>query len=371
MPTRQATANTLCFVGDFAPSCFYSQDVETLAQSLKELRGAIPQFATLFFNLECSLFNGSTGRDTEANEAALRTLVLLKPAVANLSNNHHFDGGLDESLRIRQILDEVGIPYVGLYDEGERGYHVVEVGTERVGVMARTARGTNPKSWGAGSYVMLPIDHAEILSTCDTLVREVDIAIVCLHWGAEYYRRPSPRQRRLVEQLVARGVDVVWGHHAHVLQARQCLGEALVMYGMGNCIFGQAVEGRWPSESKQAALVVFETVEHGQRCWEIGFDAGNSGAPLASHAVSAIRGSMGHTILWYPLSVLRWFGYRAYMELFVFGKRFIQRKLSHRQERFAKTDYKIQPAATHEAPPRVAGVIRERLRRVVSVWEDE
>jgi len=59
------------------------------------------------------------------------------------------------------------------------------------------------------------------------------------------------------------------------------------------------------------------------------------------------------------------------MELFVFGKRFIQRKLSHRQEIVTKTDYKNQPAATHEIPPRVASVIRERLRRVVSIWEDE
>ena len=364
-------ACTLCFVGDLCPSCVYSQDVETLARSLKELRGAIPQSATLFFNLECSLFRDSTGSDTEANEAALQSLALLKPAVANLSNNHHFDGGLDGSLRIRQILDGIGIPYIGLYGGDERGYDIVKVDTKRVGVICRTARGTNPKSWGTGSHVMWPIDYAEVLSMCDAIVNKVDIAIVCLHWGAEYYRRPSPRQRRLVEQLLDRGIDVVWSHHAHVLQPRQCLGKALVMYGMGNCIFGQVVEGRWPSESKQAALVVFETVEPGQRCGEIGFDAGNSGAPLASHPVSAIRGSMGHAIYWYPLDVLLWFSYRAYMELFVFGKRFIQRKLSHRQEIVTKTDYKNQPAATHEIPPRVASVIRERLRRVVSIWEDE
>lgn len=48
--------------------------------------------------------------------------------------------------------------------------------------------------------------------------RNVDFIIASLHWGKEYEYFPTRKQIKLAHKLCDNGVDVILGHHAHVVQ---------------------------------------------------------------------------------------------------------------------------------------------------------
>ena len=65
--------------------------------------------------------------------------------------------------------------------------------------------------------------------------------MVSLHWGVEYVRSVTPEQRVVAERLAAGGlVDVIVGHHAHVVQPVERVGEAVVLFGLGNLLSNQS-----------------------------------------------------------------------------------------------------------------------------------
>ena len=60
-----------------------------------------------------------------------------------------------------------------------------------------------------------------------------------VHWGLEEYRYPSPVQRQLAKQLLEAGVDLILGHHPHVLQGYESVGDGIVAYSLGNFVFNE------------------------------------------------------------------------------------------------------------------------------------
>lgn len=66
-----------------------------------------------------------------------------------------------------------------------------------------------------------------------------DLQIVFIHWGIEYERIASPTQKALAEKLAGLGVDVIIGHHPHVVQPIEQIGSTTVFYSLGNYIFDQ------------------------------------------------------------------------------------------------------------------------------------
>jgi poly-gamma-glutamate synthesis protein (capsule biosynthesis protein) len=66
------------------------------------------------------------------------------------------------------------------------------------------------------------------------------IVVVSLHWGTEYSQRANGGQIRLAHQLLASpDIDLILGHHAHVVQPFERIGDKWVVYGMGNHVAHQ------------------------------------------------------------------------------------------------------------------------------------
>jgi poly-gamma-glutamate capsule biosynthesis protein CapA/YwtB (metallophosphatase superfamily) len=64
--------------------------------------------------------------------------------------------------------------------------------------------------------------------------------VVLLHWGQENQAAPTPSQRDLARRLLAAPeVDLILGHHAHVVQPIEQVGGKWVAYGMGNSLSNQ------------------------------------------------------------------------------------------------------------------------------------
>jgi poly-gamma-glutamate capsule biosynthesis protein CapA/YwtB (metallophosphatase superfamily) len=67
-----------------------------------------------------------------------------------------------------------------------------------------------------------------------------EIVIVSAHWGTEYSQAASSGQTALARRLLASpDIDLVLGHHAHVVQPFERIGDKWVVYGMGNEVASQ------------------------------------------------------------------------------------------------------------------------------------
>lgn len=64
---------------------------------------------------------------------------------------------------------------------------------------------------------------------------------VIVHWmhmGEEYARALTAGQRETARYLAENGATLVVGSHPHVAQGLEQIGDALVAYSLGNCVFG-------------------------------------------------------------------------------------------------------------------------------------
>jgi hypothetical protein len=81
-----------------------------------------------------------------------------------------------------------------------------------------------------------PLDARSVAAVRE-LRSEADWIVVQLHWGAEMCLLPSPEQRVMARELVDAGASAVIGHHPHVLQPCEVVGESPVWYSLGNFCF--------------------------------------------------------------------------------------------------------------------------------------
>jgi hypothetical protein len=63
--------------------------------------------------------------------------------------------------------------------------------------------------------------------------------IVNVHWGNELNDWPNENQKKIAKWMIKSGVDVIIGHHPHVIQGPECLMGHPVFYSLGNHVFDQ------------------------------------------------------------------------------------------------------------------------------------
>ena len=135
-----------------------------------------------------------------------------------LANNHARDYGQRGYDRTVALLEEAGIGYV----EKDKT------------AMFTTERGLTIGVFGA--CFTYPENMAEIV----TGLREegAEIVIYAIHWGAEGSYEPRSHQVQQAYDAIDAGVDIVYGHHPHVLQKIEEYNGGIIYYSMGNFCFG-------------------------------------------------------------------------------------------------------------------------------------
>lgn len=85
------------------------------------------------------------------------------------------------------------------------------------------------------------------------------VVFVSLHWGVEGERSITAEQRAVADIVTASGeVDLVVGHHAHVLQPIEQVNGIWVAFGLGNMISNLPTSPRWPAATQDGAIVVVD-----------------------------------------------------------------------------------------------------------------
>src|SRR5690606_19771452 len=69
-----------------------------------------------------------------------------------------------------------------------------------------------------------------------------ELVVLALHWGPNMVTRPCDEFRRFARAAIERGVNVVYGHSAHVFQAVERRNHGLILYDTGDFIDDYAVD---------------------------------------------------------------------------------------------------------------------------------
>lgn len=82
-----------------------------------------------------------------------------------------------------------------------------------------------------------------------------------LHWGTEYVTAPTAFQRSVARRLArSDSVDVILGHHAHVVQPSERIHETWASTAMGNSLSGMT-----SPETRDGLLVQIHVERRGER----------------------------------------------------------------------------------------------------------
>ncbi len=247
---------TIVAVGDI----MLARKVERLMQQYGrdypwlEVKDRLQEPDLTFGNLECAISDRGTplpgkGIWLRASPEVLPQLKNSGFDVLSLANNHSLDYDAEAFLDTLKLLEETGIATVGGGSDitGAQSPQVMTVDGLRIGFLAYTEMADTfwsydyPRKLKASETEagVAPYDYATIVEDVRSLREQVDLLVLSVHWGIEYSHSPSSLQREHAYGFIDAGVDVIVGHHPHVVQGVEVYNGGLIAYSLGNFIFDQ------------------------------------------------------------------------------------------------------------------------------------
>jgi len=269
-----ATELKLAFVGDILLARQVGRNIVSSGTDypLAKVAPILKSADIAFGNFECTL---SGQHITGSN----KQLVFRAPAkfaaavasggidIVSLANNHLLDAGRNGIISTIKSLESAGIKTVGA------GRNLSEAYTYRIIVTKEVKVGflafTDIANIGLAKAKALPnrpgvaiasnLDH---LKDCITSAKKrCDLLVVSFHFGNEYQKQPSKRQRLLAHFALSSGADIIIGHHPHVLQPVVQLNGKTIAYSLGNFVF----DNHRPSRARTEILIVnYDTITRRQ-----------------------------------------------------------------------------------------------------------
>ena len=165
-------------------------------------------------------------------------LVSLGFNLISLANNHTFDRGEDAILYSNSYWKSKNVVTAGSYSSLEEKNQVII--HEQNGIKyAFLAYTTTSNGKVRKDYLLNMYSADKAKSDIDKIKDQVDIIIVSMHWGVENTNTPTESQKQIAEYLSSLGVNIVIGHHPHVVQPVEYINNTLVIYSLGNFISNQ------------------------------------------------------------------------------------------------------------------------------------
>ena len=175
-----------------------------------------------------------------------KNLSAMKDAgldVVNLANNHTLDYGYEGFIDILDYLDRYGIKRIGggrNKEEALKGA-IVEIKGVKIGLLGFSRvvphvdwYATSKRPGIVGAY---DVHINQVIDRVVEMKKDVDILILSIHWGEEGSSIPRQKEIDLARKLIDNGVDIIMGHHPHVLQGIEIYKGRPIFYSLGNFIF--------------------------------------------------------------------------------------------------------------------------------------
>ena len=217
-----------------------------------QVRGLLRKHDIVLGNLESGLaadtstpFFPSKPYNFAAVPDAARVLQDAGFTVLSLANNHMLDFGPNEPALTRSLLQKQGLSTFGAGNDIKEARQPVMLTRNGVrfgflGYGVAHSRAVYAQKTRAG---IAPVSMDCIRDDIRALRDQVDVLIVSLHWGIEYEKMPTRKQRGEAHQIIDWGADMIIGHHPHVMQGIEIYKNKVIAYSLGNFIFDQKGNG--------------------------------------------------------------------------------------------------------------------------------
>ncbi|MFC7218693.1 CapA family protein [Streptomyces polyrhachis] len=154
------------------------------------------------------------------------------------ASNHSLDHGYPAVKRTLDTLDRAGVKHTGTFrtEKESRTPLIMDVKGVKVAQLSY-AYGFNAHTLPADKPWLANQIDFDAIKRAERAARDAgaEVVILSIHWGREQQPNASASQIRLARRLTAEtGIDLIIGHHAHVVQPMEKVNGTWVAYGLGN-----------------------------------------------------------------------------------------------------------------------------------------
>jgi len=170
----------------------------------------------------------------------------------SLANNHVCDFGAEGLLETGTLLDTAGIAHSGAGPDLASARQAARLSVDgfRVGVLSFA---DYPLAWAATDVSpgvnftdvsTAAADFARVRRVIAAARRRSDLLVFSIHWGPNMRNRPSRLFQSFARRVMGSGVDVFWGHSAHLVQGIEVWEGKPILYDSGDFIDDYAVDAQ-------------------------------------------------------------------------------------------------------------------------------
>ena len=202
-----------------------------------------------------------------ARPEAVAVLRAANVRCVSLANNHTLDYQETGLLDTLSHLEAAGIRYAGAGPDldAARAPAVIDAGGARLGVAAftdneppfaagPTGPGTGYLDIGGDPQAPRRVAHA-VSAARDA---GADLVVLSLHWGPNMVVCPPPPFGDFARAAIDSGVDLVYGHSAHVFQGVEVYRQRPILYDTGDFLDDYAIDAKLRNDWSFVFLVDVE-----------------------------------------------------------------------------------------------------------------
>lgn len=233
---------SISFTGDIAFSKYFKDywQKDFIDESILKFLGASDHVVA---NVECPLTNSDVTSKMEISHFSSPEsgawFKKISADVWSLSNNHILDCGETGMLNTMSVAQKNGAITLGAGTNVTNASKYITYDCEGgIGIFAVTyKRGEFIRATENAPGCVLFDDTKRIKQIISEIKSKNKWCIIIAHGGDEFSNLPMPYMRKLYKKFLKFGADVVVGHHPHVVQNYEKIGNKMIFYSLGNFVF--------------------------------------------------------------------------------------------------------------------------------------
>jgi poly-gamma-glutamate synthesis protein (capsule biosynthesis protein) len=221
----------------------FSSLEESMFYPFQKIRPVLLEADIAFANLETPLSDNSRYRGKFRTPTAFaKALKWAGIDVVSTANNHALDAEGAGLLETQEALLQVDVGAVGSgrnLADARRPFII-----KRKGITVGFLGYSQHIIGGATGFALpdrsgvVPLDPFLIKNDIQRLREQVNFIILSFHWGWENDQYTHPNARKFAHAALDAGADVILGHHPHVPCGIEVYKGKVIIYSLGNFIFG-------------------------------------------------------------------------------------------------------------------------------------
>ncbi|NLA33809.1 MAG: CapA family protein [Tenericutes bacterium] len=214
-------------------------------KQMELIKPLIKNYDLAFYNQESIIGGKSLGLSTyprfNSPDEIGDCMVGLGFNMVSLANNHTLDKNEEGVLYSTAYWKTKDVLTAGSYNswEDREEVRIKEKNNIKYTLLSYTTTTNGLLPPKGKEYLTNIYSDEKAKEDIEKLRNKVDLLIVSMHWGSEYTHVPTSEQTKIANYLASLGVDLIIGHHPHVLQPIQYIDNTLVFYSLGNYISAQ------------------------------------------------------------------------------------------------------------------------------------